>query len=115
MAIFSELQADVKRGAVRDKSGTEFDTAVKRAINRAVNRLSRECRWRPLRRESSISTVTSYTEGTGAVSVTEDSTAVTVTLAPAPILLGAVTADVRGMALAATWPPRSIAPFKRAI
>lgn len=79
MAIFGELQADVKRGAVRDKSGTEFDTAVKRAINRAVNRLSRECRWRPLRRESSLDTVTSYSTGTGAVSVTEDSADITVT------------------------------------
>jgi len=79
MFVFSELQNEVKRGAVRDKSGTEFDTAVKSAINRAINRLSRECRWRPLRKESSFNTVTSYSEGSGAVSVTEDSANVTVT------------------------------------
>jgi hypothetical protein len=79
MFTFSEICQEVKRGAVRDKSGTEFDIAVKNAVNRAINRISRECRWRPLRKESSINTVTTYSEGTGAVTATEDSAAITVT------------------------------------
>lgn len=79
MFTFSELQGEVKRGAIRDKASTEFDTTVKNAINRAINRIAKESRWRPLRKESSITTVASYSEGTGAVSVTEDSTSVTIT------------------------------------
>jgi hypothetical protein len=79
MFNYSELQQEVKRSAVRDKAGSEFDTAVKNSINRAINRISREARWRALRRESSFDTVTSYTEGTGACAATEDSADITVT------------------------------------
>ena len=77
--IFSTLQDEVKRRATRDQSGTTFDTAVKNIINTSLFRLSREGMWRPLRRKGSFTTVTSYTEGTGAAAVTEDSTAVTIT------------------------------------
>ena len=79
MFTYSELKAEVKRSAVRDKAGTEFDTAIANSVNRAINRISRECRWRPLRRESSFNTVTSYTDGTGACAATEDSASITVT------------------------------------
>ena len=79
MFVYSELQDEVKRSAVRDKAGTEFDTGVKNAINRAIYRLAREARWRSLRRESTITTVTNYTTGTGAVSATKDSPNITVT------------------------------------
>lgn len=80
MFIFSELQTEVKRSAVRNQAGTEFDTAVKNAINRAINQISREAKWRSLRRgPATITTVGAYTEGTGAVAVTEDSAAITVT------------------------------------
>ena len=79
MFTYSELQTEVKRSAVRDKGGTEFDVGIKNAINRAINRISRECRWRPLRKQSNFDTVAEYSEGTGAVSVTLASTSVTVT------------------------------------
>ena len=79
MFTYSELQQEVKRSAVRDKSGSEFDTAIKNSINRAINRISREARWRSLRRESSFDTVIAYSEGTGACTATEDSADITVT------------------------------------
>ena len=79
MFLFSDLVSEVKRRATRDQSGTTFDTAVKNIINTSLFRLSREGMWRPLRRKGKITTVTSYTTGSGAVAVTEDSTAVTIT------------------------------------
>jgi hypothetical protein len=79
MMLFSTLQAEVKRRALRDQSGTTFDTAVKNVINTSLYRLAREAKWRVLRRESSFDTVTSYTTGTGAVEVTNGSKNVTVT------------------------------------
>ena len=79
MFNYSELKAEVKRSAVRDKAGTEFDTAIANSVNRAINRISRECRWRQLRRQSSFNTVTAYSEGTGACTATEDSADITVT------------------------------------
>jgi hypothetical protein len=77
--IFKTIQDEIKRRATRDQSGTQFDTAVKNIINTSLFRLSREGMWRSLRRKGSFTTVTSYTEGTGAAAVTEDSTAVTIT------------------------------------
>lgn len=77
--LFSDLQAEVKRRATRDQSGGEFTEAVKNAINLALFRISRDAPWRVLRREASFNTETSYTTGTGAVTVTANSTTVTVT------------------------------------
>ena len=79
MLTYLDLQNEVKRRATRDQSGTSYDTAVKNLINTALFRISRESSWRQLRRKSTITTVTSYTEGTGAATVTEDSTAFSVT------------------------------------
>lgn len=79
MMTFLDLQGEVKRRATRDQSGTTFDTAVKNIVNTSLFRLSREAMWRPLRRKSSFTTVTSYTTGSGAVAVTASSTAVTIT------------------------------------
>jgi len=79
MMIFSDLQAEVKRRATRDQAGTTFDTAVKNIINTSLYRLAREAKWRVLRRDSSFDTITSYTTGTGAVTVEEDSKNVSVT------------------------------------
>lgn len=79
MMLYSDLIADVKRRATRDQSGTTFDTPVKTIINTSLYRLAREAKWRVLRRESSFDTVTSYTTGSGAVTVNEDSASVSVT------------------------------------
>lgn len=79
MFTFSELQNEVKRRATLNEGGTTFDTAVKNILNASLYRLSREGKWRVLRRTGSFDTVTSYTTGTGAVSVTEDSKNVSVT------------------------------------
>lgn len=79
MLLFSDLVDEVKRRATRDQSGTEYTTAVKNAINASLFRLAREAAWRPLRRKSTLTTVTSYDEGSGAVSVTTTSADVTIT------------------------------------
>lgn len=79
---FLNLQNEVKRRATRDQGGTQFDTATKRAINAALLRISREALWRPLRRKSYLSTVTSYTTGTATVT----SASTTVTIASASLV-----------------------------
>jgi len=79
MFLFSDLQNEVKRRATRNQSGTEYDTAVKNIINTSLFRLSREGLWRSLRRIETIPTVTTYNEGSGAVSVTTTSADVTIT------------------------------------
>lgn len=75
---FLELQTEVARRAARD-SGTQFTAGIKNAINASLLRIGREAYWRVLRRSKTISTITSYTSGTGAGTFTEDSTAVTIT------------------------------------
>ena len=79
MFLFSDLVNEVKRRATRDQSGTSFDTPVKNLINLSLLRLAREANWKTLRRTSTFDTVTSYTEGSGACAVTEDSADITVT------------------------------------
>ena len=76
---FSDLQSEVKRRATRDQSGTEFDTEVNNAINLSLLRVAREAPWRVLRRQDRFATVDSYTTGSGAASVTNNSKSVTVT------------------------------------
>jgi hypothetical protein len=75
---FLDLQNEVARRATRNNS-TQFGAAIKNAINAALLRIGRDAYWRVLRKKSSFNTVTSYTEGSGAVSAANDSTSVTVT------------------------------------
>lgn len=70
---FLELQDEVKRRATRNQSGTQYDQAAKNAINSSLLRISREALWRVLRRTGSFNTQTSYTTGSGSVSVTNAS------------------------------------------
>ena len=61
---FLELQQECKRRATRDQGGTQFDTAIKNAINTSLFRLSRECPWLQMRRKHTFPTVGLYTTGT---------------------------------------------------
>ena len=61
---FSDLQAEVKRRAVRDQGGTQFDTAIKNLINTSLFRLCRESMWKPLRRKATFTTKAQYSTGT---------------------------------------------------
>jgi hypothetical protein len=79
MFTFLDLQNEVKRRSTKDQGGTTFDTAIKNIINTSVFRLARECPWRVLRRKSFFNTETSYSTGTGAVSVTSGSASFSVT------------------------------------
>lgn len=80
MAItYSDLKSEVKRRATKNQGGTQFDTGIGIAINTSLWRISRECRWRNLRRITTFDTVTSYTTGSGAVTVTNNSKNITVT------------------------------------
>jgi len=67
---YKDLQDEVKRRSIRDKSSTEFDVAIKNAINLTLFRVSRDAPWRVMRRRNTFDTVTSYTTGTGAASAT---------------------------------------------
>ena len=73
MFTFLDLQNEVKRRATKDEGGTQFEEGIKNIINTSLFRVSRECPWRVLRRKSYFDTQTSYTTGTGAVTVTNDS------------------------------------------
>jgi len=79
MFIFSDLQSEVKRRATKNQGGTTFDTGIKNVINTSLFRLGRECPWRVLRRKSFFNTETSYSTGTGAVTVTASSANFSVT------------------------------------
>ena len=70
---YSDLQNEVKRRATRDQSGTDFDTAIKNIINTSLFRVCREAKWRQLRRTTYFETVTTYTEGSGGGTFTNDS------------------------------------------
>ena len=72
---FSDLQSEVKRRAIRDQGGTQFDTAVKNILNTSLFRLSREAYWKPLRRKETFATKAQYTTGT--INATEDSSSYT--------------------------------------
>ena len=76
---FSDLQSEVLRRATKNQGGTQFTQAAKNIINTSLWRVSREARWRTLRRTSSFNTVAPYSTGTGAASVTASSPNVTVT------------------------------------
>jgi hypothetical protein len=75
---FQELQDEVGRRAARNNA-TQFETAIKNIINTSLFRIGREAYWRVLRRKMTFSTKTSYTTGSGAVTVTNGSANVTIT------------------------------------
>src|SRR3990167_5387865 len=76
MLTFLDLQSEVKRRAIRNQSGTEFDEEIKNIINTSLLRIAREAKWRCLRRKTTFVTKTSYTSGTNFVTVTSNSNAV---------------------------------------
>lgn len=73
MLLFSDLVSEVKRMAIRDQGGTEFDNEIKAGINESLLRIARETAWKPLRRNDTFDTKTTYSTGTGAVTVTNGS------------------------------------------
>lgn len=76
---YKDLQNEVKRRATMNNSGTQFDDAVKNIINTSLFRINRDAPWRVMRRKSTFDTVTTYTEGSGAGSFTNDSKDISVT------------------------------------
>jgi len=79
MFTFLDLQNEVKRRATKNQGGTQFDTGIDNIINTSLFRVARECPWRVLRRKSYFDTETSYSTGTGAVTVTASSASFSVT------------------------------------
>jgi len=73
--MFKYLQDEIKRRALKNQAGTEFDEEVKNVANSSMLRVAREAKWRVLRRKTHFDTITSYTSGTNFVSVTNSSTA----------------------------------------
>ncbi len=76
---YSDLQGEVKRRATKSEGGTQFDTAIKNIINTSLFRLSREAKFRQLRRTGSFETIIKYTTGSGGGTFTNDSKSVTIT------------------------------------
>ena len=75
MLVFKDLQDEVKRRALRNQAGTEYDEETKNIINASLFRTAREAAWRVLRRKTYFTTKSSYTSGTNFVTVTNSSTA----------------------------------------
>ena len=75
MFTFKDLQDEVKRRALRNQAGTEYDEEIKNLLNTSLLRISREAKWRTLRRKTKFTTKSSYTSGTGYTLVTNSSTA----------------------------------------
>ena len=75
---FKDLQDRVAEDATRSEGGTLFDSRIKEVINSSLFRVSRDSNWRTLRREDTFDTVTTYNEGSGAGTFTEDSKDITV-------------------------------------
>jgi len=83
MLTYKDLQDECKRRALRNQSGTVFDTAVKNIINTSLFRISRECPWRVMRKINHFDTITSSTGTAGATATTSSTT---VTLSGATML-----------------------------
>lgn len=79
MLTFADLQSEVKRRATKDQGGTQFTTGIQNVINTSLFRIGREAPWRVLRRSTYFNTETSYSTGTGAVSVTASANTFSVT------------------------------------
>ena len=75
MSNFKTIQDEIKRRALKNQSGGEFDDEVKNVANTSMLRVAREAKWRVLRRKTHFDTKASYTSGTNFVSVTNSSTA----------------------------------------
>jgi hypothetical protein len=81
MLTFLDLQDEVKRRAIRNEGNTTFDEAIKNLINQSLFRVSREAKWRSLRKTSYFMTKPSYTTGSGNGSYTNNSTAINISAA----------------------------------
>ena len=79
MLNFLDLQNEVKRRGTKNQSGTQFDTAVKNLLNSSLFRVSRDGLWRVMRRRRFFNTKTTYSTGSGAATLTNNSTVFTVT------------------------------------
>lgn len=75
---FSDLKAEVKRRATKNQGGSQFDTGIANVINTSLWRVAREAKWRTLRRTSTFNTVAAYSTGSGAVTLTANSSSVAV-------------------------------------
>jgi hypothetical protein len=73
---FLDIQNEVKRRALRDQAGNDYNEEIKNVINTSLFRLARESKWRCLRRRTYFTTKASYFSGTNFVNVTASSTAV---------------------------------------
>lgn len=76
---FSDLVSEVRARTTLNKTDTQFITTIKNTLNSSLFRVSREANWRCLRREATFETTASYTTGSGACSVTNNSKNVTIT------------------------------------
>lgn len=76
---YADLKSELKRRAIRDQGGTQYDATSGIILNNSLFRLGREALWRQLRRTGKFTTKTSYTTGTGAASVTNASASFSVT------------------------------------
>jgi len=76
---FKQLQEEVKRRAVKNESGTQFDSAVNNSINASIFRVAREANWRVLRRTSTFDTKRNYSTGSGSGTFTSGSNEVVIT------------------------------------
>lgn len=76
---FSDIQSEILRRALRNQGGGQFTTAIANAANTAMWTIARAAKWRTLRRATTFNTVTTYSKGTGAASLTNGSTSFSVT------------------------------------
>jgi len=77
MFTYKDIQDEIKRRALRNQSGTEYDEEIKNIANTSLLRIAREAKWRQLRRKTHFDTITSYTSGTGYMTVTQSSSTFT--------------------------------------
>lgn len=59
---YLDIKNEVKRRAIRDQSGTEYDSTIGNVVNSSLFRIGREALWRQLRRKSTITTTASREE-----------------------------------------------------
>ena len=78
MLTFKDLQDEVSRRGQRNKGGTTFTEAIKNLINTSLFRLSREAKWRVMRRRSKITTINLYSQASGSGVFTEGSSSIAI-------------------------------------
>lgn len=80
MAItYADIKSEIKRRATKNQGGTQFDAGIGIAANVSMWTIARTAKWRTLRRTTTITTITAYSTGSGAVTVTNNSRNVTIT------------------------------------